>query len=644
MAYFDINNVSGASTLITTNSAIYRKGVGRKLAEAIQYSFTVIGGIAYAFWASWRVTLVVMAFAPLAMLPLYFLVQVNQSKSAMSTNSYAEAGAVAYSTMSNIRTVLSLNACSVCIEKFKAATEKALKSSARLVAYEGFLNGSMMATFMLFNITLTIYGSYLLYTGVREDGCDPTAGPGNVSCDPSASDVFGSLFGIMFAAGVLPQAATSISAFSKARVACVPALNAMERVNGCHTKRDDPKSSVVVPTSSKLSLPPYEIDSSSTKGIQHNVVGHIEFKSVQFRYPSRPNSLVLRDLNLDIPAGTTIALCGASGSGKSSIAALIERFYDVSEGSITIDGINIKELNVKYLRRQIGFVQQEPVLFSTSIAENIKYGFDDCTQEDIEAAAIKASAHDFIMSFPDGYNTLVGNKGSQISGGQKQRIAIARMLLRKPKVLILDEATSALDAESEKLVQEALNVLCNTGLTTIIIAHRLSTIRDADAIAVVEDGKIIEVGAHDELIAKTGAYSKLIEAQMGTSSAVEVIAENNIPTAVDLSLSADAPTVSHLAENVNDIHSIISMNGVNFSYPMRPDIRVFKDLNLSVKRGETFAIVGESGCGKSSIFSLIERFYDPSSGIISIDGIDIKTMNVKSLRDKIGYVQQVSHK
>jgi ABC-type multidrug transport system fused ATPase/permease subunit len=205
-------------------------------------------------------------------------------------------------------------------------------------------------------------------------------------------------------------------------------------------------------------------------------------------------------------------LVGYSGCGKSSIVSLLERFYDPQEGEITLDGVDIKELNVKWLRQQIGFVGQEPVLFSGSIAENLRYGKLNATQEEIEEACKSANAHNFISEFPDEYETNVGEKGTQLSGGQKQRIAIARAIIKNPSILLLDEATSALDTESEKIVQQALDNVMK-GRTTIVIAHRLSTIRHANLIVCIEAGQVIEQGTHEELMEKAGLYRQLVDRQ-----------------------------------------------------------------------------------------------------------------------------------
>jgi ATP-binding cassette subfamily B (MDR/TAP) protein 1 len=241
--------------------------------------------------------------------------------------------------------------------------------------------------------------------------------------------------------------------------------------------------------------------------------GAVELRGVAFAYPMRPDAPVFQDFSLEVPAGKTVALVGPSGSGKSSVVALVERFYDPQAGAVLLDGVDIRQLNLKWLRAQMGLVSQEPVLFNMSVAENIRYGRPEASAEEVAAAARSANAHAFIGALPEGYDTRVGEGAMQLSGGQKQRVAIARALLKDPKVLLLDEATSALDAESERVVQEALDRLM-VGRTTIVVAHRLSTVRGADAIAVVSQGRIVEQGAHGELMRAGGAYARLVQRQL----------------------------------------------------------------------------------------------------------------------------------
>jgi len=256
------------------------------------------------------------------------------------------------------------------------------------------------------------------------------------------------------------------------------------------------------------------IDPEQEGGLRpQRVEGHIEFRNVHFTYPSRKNVPIFQGFYMDAPAGKTLALVGDSGGGKSTVISLLERFYDPTQGEILLDGVEIKSIDLKYLRTQISLVSQEPSLFSTTIAKNIAYGKDDVTLDEIIEAAKMANCHNFITALPEGYNTRLGDKYTQLSGGQKQRVAIARAILCNPKVMLLDEATSALDSESEKLVQEALERVMK-GRTTIVIAHRLSTIMDADMIAVMKGGQIVERGTHSELVAQGGIYTNLVKRQL----------------------------------------------------------------------------------------------------------------------------------
>jgi ATP-binding cassette, subfamily B (MDR/TAP), member 1 len=286
----------------------------------------------------------------------------------------------------------------------------------------------------------------------------------------------------------LGQAAPNISTFLRARTAAFPIFQMIER------------SSV-------------NKASSRTGRTLPAVDGHIQFRDVCFSYPSRRDVAILDHFSLDFPAGKVVALVGGSGSGKSTVVSLIERFYEPLSGRILLDGQDVRELDVKWLRRQVGLVNQEPALFATSIRDNILYGKGDATAEEIDHAAKLSEAATFINHLPERYDTQVGERGIQLSGGQKQRIAISRAILKNPSVLLLDEATSALDAESEKSVQEALDRVM-VGRTTVVIAHRLSTIRNADTIAVVDGGRIVETGTHEQLMENpNSAYSSLIQLQ-----------------------------------------------------------------------------------------------------------------------------------
>lgn len=253
--------------------------------------------------------------------------------------------------------------------------------------------------------------------------------------------------------------------------------------------------------------------SSCHQDLPKKIHGNLKFQNVSFKYPSRKNTSVLNNFSTEISAGKTLALVGRSGSGKSTVLSLVERLYEEWEGKILLDDIDIRDISLSALRSQIGYVQQEPEIFNRSIRENILYGLSSerrkaISEDDLLNASRAANAHEFIIDLPGGYDSIAGPRGERLSGGQRQRIAIARCIIRNPPVLLLDEATSALDLESEQLVQDAL-ISAVRGRTTIVVAHRLSTIQNCNSIAVVHDGKVVEQGTHDELLALQKSYSNL---------------------------------------------------------------------------------------------------------------------------------------
>jgi len=688
-AFFDLHDVSGLASTVGSSATKVRRGLGRKFGEGIQFFTTFVGGLIYAFYASWRVALVVIGVLPFVSISALAVMKINQSQTARATEAYTAAGGVAYQTVSAIRTVLSLNAVPEMIRQYKDATMEAYRSAISPLWKQGLVNGSMLGSFIILYCILTLYGSYLLYTDIASTGCDASAGVTGVpTCGESGPSVFGAMLGAAFAAQGMSQVANVIEAVTAARTACATAMVPIRRTLGSpeeiviaiaseedfqaakkqkagmrrrssrKAKGDrndgfvnendfgvDEEKGIVKKKTAVL--PKYMIDSSHHGGLKPpKITGSISFKNIRFAYPTRPDTPVFQAFNLDIKAGTTIALVGPSGGGKSTTVGLVNRFYDPAYGTVQLNGIDLKLFNVHYLRTLIGYVGQEPTLFATTVAGNIRYGKPHATMSEIEAAAQKANAHDFICSLPDGYETQVGDKGSQLSGGQKQRIAIARVLVANPKVLILDEATSALDSESELVVQEALDkLLVEQRRTTIIIAHRLTTIRNADTIAVIAGGKVVERGTHQELMeSRVGMYRNLVEKQEAdpssappsrSGSALDVAGlGGRRESYVDLEVQ-DGGT----RRSMHQVHQLKFCN-VAFAYPTRKQKKVMDGFNLSIRKGETLALVGPSGGGKSTTVSLIQRFYDPLSGTVDFEGVDVKDLNLKWLRDQIGFVQQ----
>eukprot|EP00980_Cylindrotheca_fusiformis_P027133 scaffold19004_cov125-Cylindrotheca_fusiformis.AAC.1 len=659
-AFFDVYDVGGIASNVSPASNRYRRGLGRKFGEGIQFTTAGIGGVVYAMFASWRVALVILALTPIISYIAYLIMHLNQTKSKRSADAYSTAGSVSYSTVSGIKTVLSLNAIPTMLKKYYEATEQAKEMAIGTWLKQGFFSGSMLGSFMLLYAVLCIYGSRLVSEDVEDTGCDPSGGyPLVPTCDNAGADIFGAMLGVAFAGQGVSQVGSFLETFSAARVAANEALTAINRKPGdpeqtiYHDDNAEGSEAASAANTSnhssavgevdesgngkvKAILPEYLIDATSDKGKKpDDVQGQITFDNVRFHYPTRPGQQILNDFSIDIPAGKTIAFVGPSGGGKSTVVKMLERFYDPTGGIVSLDGTDLKDINVKQLRSMIGYVGQEPTLFATTIEKNIRYGNPTATREQVVEAARLANAHDFISSFTDGYDTQVGDKGSQLSGGQKQRIAIARVLVASPKILLLDEATSALDSESELVVQEALdNVVAAEKRTTVIIAHRLSTIRNADIIAVVMGGKIVETGTHDDLmVASTGYYKGLVEKQ---KKAVDRVTSNmSSPNGSEQDLA-----VMEKSGTLGEKETVLEFKNVAFSYPTRPKKLILEDFNLKIGKGETVALVGPSGGGKSTTVALVERFYDPLEGSLEYLGEDITSLNVTWYRDQIGYVSQ----
>ncbi|KAF3456696.1 hypothetical protein FNV43_RR01350 [Rhamnella rubrinervis] len=819
IAFFDTETTTGEVIgRMSGDTILIQDAMGEKVGKFIQLVSTFFGGFVIAFVKGWLLSLVLLSCIPAIVITVGILATVMSKMSSSGQLAYAEAANVVEQTVGAIRTVTSFTGEKRAIEKYNIKLDIAYKSSIQ----QGLLSGLGLGIALLI-----IFGTYGL------------------------------------AIWSLGQASPCLNAFASGQAAAYKMFETIQR---------KPK-----------------IDAYDDSGIVlEDIRGEIELKDVHFRYPARPDVQIFSGFSLHVPSGKTAALVGQSGSGKSTVISLLERFYDPDSGEVLIDGVDLKKLKLKFIREKIGLVSQEPVLFATTIRENIYYGKENASEEEIRTAIELANAAKFIDKLPKGLDTLAGEHGTQLSGGQKQRIAIARAILKNPRILLLDEATSALDSESERVVQEALERVMEYR-TTVVVAHRLTTIRDADIIAVVQQGKLVEQGTHVELIKDPeGAYTQLVRLQeganemkntrdsdiekantsldLGTGGPLKVsikrlaylnkpelpvlllgsiaaianvasTAQNflfgvaggkliqrirsmsfekvvhqeiswfdnaaNSSGAIGARLSTDASTIKGLvgdslalvAQNIttlvaaliiafasnwilafivlavspilvlqgiikkkflvgfsadakvmyeeasqvaNDAVSSIrtvasfcaekkviemyrkkcegpesqgvrlgllflrnmgkqhlekfSSNGVSqtstmapdinkakdsatsifsildgkpkidsssdegttlptikgdiefehvsFKYPTRPDIQIFRDFCLSIPSGKTVALVGESGSGKSTAISLIERFYDPDSGGVTLDGVEIKKLKLSWLRQQMGLVSQ----
>ncbi|KAG0251782.1 Multidrug resistance protein 1 [Mortierella polycephala] len=459
MGFFDKeeNSTGALSSRLATDAYQMHELVSQIMKLSFQTLVTVGIGLTLAFVQSWRLTLVILATIPFVGASQYFALGTLAGFSAKTKKAYEQSGRVANESIVNIRTVATLAKEAYFESKYFAVTEQPHK----------------FAGVMFWTYAVGFYaGSQFVNKGLME-----------------WTDLFQTLFYVIFMAMGLGQLASQAPKFVKGKESAINVFELLDK----HTTIDAFKDGIT----------PDHVD------------GHLGLEDVHFHYPTRPDHQIFKGVNVEVKPSQTVALVGPSGCGKSTIIALLERWYDTQNGKATIDKYDVRDLQLSNIRQHMALVGQEPILFDISIGENIQYGIPDgqtADHEQVVAAARAANIHDFVMSLPQAYDTRVGDKGSQLSGGQKQRIAIARAMIRNPRILLLDEATSALDSESEKLVQEALDK-ARAGRTTVVIAHRLRTIQDADLILVVKDGAIIESGKHYELINQGGLYSELCQKQ-----------------------------------------------------------------------------------------------------------------------------------
>ncbi|KAI8968239.1 P-loop containing nucleoside triphosphate hydrolase protein [Mycotypha africana] len=471
MAWFDKAEEGSLTTRLATDTQLIQDGISEKFGLFVQCFAQFIAGFVVAFVKGWRLAVVILATIPLLAGAGGFMGWAITKFTVKAQDSYAEAGSVAEQVFAGIRTVYSFSLQNRFAKLYEIKIAKAMQIGVKRGRVLGLGFGFFMfILFCTYGLSFW-YGAKLSQDHLME-----------------VYDVPVVFFAMIIGAISLLQLPPNLSAVS---TACGAAYKIYATID--HTPSID--------VDQKNGLAPEKF------------VGHIEFKDVKFSYPTRPDITILKKLNLKIKPGMTVAFVGPSGSGKSTSVQLLQRFYDPLEGAVMLDGHDLKDYNVAWLRSKIGVVSQEPVLFNMSIKQNLLMGVtEEVTNEDIVAACKKASCHSFISQLPDGYETLVGEHGGMLSGGQKQRIAIARAILKNPSILLLDEATSALDTQSERLVQAALDAAA-ADRTTIVIAHRLSTIRNADLIVVMQAGDLVEQGTHNELLALNGVYAELVRKQ-----------------------------------------------------------------------------------------------------------------------------------
>ncbi|XP_055307586.1 multidrug resistance protein homolog 65-like, partial [Sitodiplosis mosellana] len=426
----------------------------------------------------WQLTLIVISYLPIVFFVNIIVGKLQAASAGKELDAYAKAASVVEEALNGVRTVYAFGGEKVEVDRYAKLLQPAKEAAKRKGLYSSISDG---VTRFLFFVSCALSFWFGVQWVLRDrDNIDKQYTPATLLI------IF---FSLVSAADNCSETTPFLLTFSVARGSAKSIFAVIDRMSTI-----DP------------------VNNNGEKFGPNDVNGHIEFRNVCFSYPSRPDVQILHDFNLVIVPGQTVALVGNSGNGKSTCLHLLERFYDPIKGEVLLDGQNLKSLNIHSLRSCIANVGQEPVLFSTTIGENIRYGNPNATDEHIMEAAKSSGAHDFISELSQGYDTPVGSNGSQLSGGQKQRIAIARALVQNPKILLLDEATSALDYQSEKYIQETLD-RASKGRTTIVVSHRLSAIKGADRILFIEKGRVVEEGTHEQLLELKGRYYDMVKSE-----------------------------------------------------------------------------------------------------------------------------------
>ncbi|KAF1747317.1 hypothetical protein GCK72_023779 [Caenorhabditis remanei] len=469
--WFDEHTIGGLTQKMSSGIERIKDGIGDKIGVLVGGVATFISGVSIGFYMCWQLTLVMMIAVPLQLGSMYLSAKHLNRATKNEMSAYSNAGGMANEVIAGIRTVMAFNAQPFEINRYSHQLGEARRMGIRKAVILAICTAfPLMLVFICMAVAFW-YGATLAASGAVSSGA-----------------VFAVFWAVLIGTRRLGEAAPHMGAITGARLAIHDIFKVIDH---------EP-----------------EIKCTSNEGkIPNKIQGKLNFDAVEFTYPTRPELKILKGVSFEVNPGETVALVGHSGCGKSTSIGLLMRFYNQCAGSIKLDGVPIQEYNIRWLRSTIGIVQQEPIIFVATVAENIRMGDDLITDDDIEEACKMANAHEFICKLSDRYNTVIGAGAVQLSGGQKQRVAIARAIVRRPQILLLDEATSALDTESERMVQAALDK-ASQGRTTLCIAHRLSTIRNASKILVFDQGLIAERGTHDELIAKEDSiYSNMVRAQ-----------------------------------------------------------------------------------------------------------------------------------